>query len=58
MLLFLYNPDNGRNNIHQENLQIGFVHILRPAVDPVFLSWAPSFNPNPEAIRQWVRHFS
>lgn len=58
LLVFLYNPGNGPKNIHQENIQIGFAHILQAAVDPVFNSWAPLFKPSPEAIRQWVRHFS
>lgn len=62
LLGYVNPPDNvDPAPVHQENIHIGFAQIYQPAAASMFSSWinpTPVFKPSPEALRQWVRHFS
>lgn len=61
LLDYLHEPENKPDQFHQDNIQVCLVQLFQPETEMAFSSWidpAPVFKPNPEAIRQWVRHFS
>jgi len=61
MIDYLHEPKNEPEQIHQGNIQVGFAQFFQPEAEAAFSSWinqSSMLKPNPEAIRQWVRHFS
>ena len=59
-LLGYVNPpvNEGNGNLHiEENLHVGFAQFYQPAAKNMWMN-PLVFKPSPEALRQWVRHFS
>lgn len=60
-LLGFLNPDDQHfHNPINQDMFIGFSQLLQPEVDPVLTALVPANDaqPNPDAIRLWVKYFS
>lgn len=60
LLGFINHDDEHYQGPLHQNLQIGFVQLLQPDVDPILTSMVSHkfSQPNPEAVRLWVKYFS
>lgn len=51
-------PDSQDNSPQNNTLQLGFVELLEPAIDPVFNSLHPSHSMPADFYRLWSKHFN
>lgn len=61
LIEYLHVSDDEPDQFQQNNIQVGFAQIFQPTAEVAFSSWidpSPVHKPHPQAIRQWVRHFS